>query len=196
MDLKSWFIKLVNKILKNIYIWYNFLFLLGTYFGSVVDGLSKFFITKIKGFNVDQMCVMTLLFEGDEDEVKTNEKKIFGVARMFGGMSAGETNGERGYMLTFVIAYLRVSNSKSLNCFCLIELSFTVIMIPVVWTFVFIRTTLFLVFQKYQPIFFLFMAVLLYFLPFYYFFKLSSYLISQCASVRTFDKNHFLQYWC
>lgn len=55
------------------------------------------------------MCVMTLLFEGDEDEVKINERRIFGVAKMFGGISAGESNGERGYMLTFVIAYIRVS---------------------------------------------------------------------------------------
>jgi len=26
----------------------------------------------------------------------------------FGGITAGERNGERGYMLTFVIAYIRV----------------------------------------------------------------------------------------
>lgn len=52
---------------------------------------------------------MTLLFEGEEDEVKLNQKKIFEVAKMFGGISAGGSNGERGYMLTFIIAYIRVS---------------------------------------------------------------------------------------
>lgn len=75
----------------------------------IADSLSKFYLFKIKGFDVDQLCVMTLLFEGDEDEVKVNKKKIFEVAKIFGGISAGQANGERGYMLTFVIAYLRVS---------------------------------------------------------------------------------------
>lgn len=77
------------------------------YLGLILDGLKKFYITKIKGFDPDQMCVMTLLFEGDESEVKVNEKKLYKIAAMFGGVPAGETNGERGYMLTFVIAYIR-----------------------------------------------------------------------------------------
>lgn len=79
-----------------------------SYFGLILEGLAKFYITKIKGFDINEMCVMTLLFEGDEDEVKINEKRILAIAKTFGGISAGENNGERGYMLTFVIAYLRV----------------------------------------------------------------------------------------
>jgi hypothetical protein len=34
------------------------------------------------------------------------------IAVSFGGVTAGERNGERGYMLTFVIAYIRVRNIK------------------------------------------------------------------------------------
>lgn len=34
------------------------------YFGLLLDGLKKMYITKIKGFDVDQMCVTTLVFEG------------------------------------------------------------------------------------------------------------------------------------
>ncbi|CAH1996032.1 unnamed protein product [Acanthoscelides obtectus] len=78
-----------------------------SYFGIILDGIKKFYITKIKGFDVDQMCVMTLLFEGDETDVKLSEKKLYELAKQFGAIPAGETNGERGYMLTFVIAYIR-----------------------------------------------------------------------------------------
>jgi hypothetical protein len=41
--------------------------------------------------------------------VKKNQAKIYSIALKFGGIPAGETNGMRGYMLTFVIAYIRVS---------------------------------------------------------------------------------------
>lgn len=77
------------------------------FFGLILDGLAKFYIKKIKRFDLDKISVMTLLFEGEDDEVKVNERKIFDLAKKFGGFSAGESNGERGYMLTFVIAYLR-----------------------------------------------------------------------------------------
>lgn len=79
------------------------------YFGLMMDGLKKFYITKIKGFDVNSMCVMTLLFEGDKKEIELHEKKIYEIAGKTGGIPAGEKNGERGYMLTFVIAYIRVS---------------------------------------------------------------------------------------
>ncbi|KAJ8911525.1 hypothetical protein NQ315_000560 [Exocentrus adspersus] len=69
----------------------------------------KVYITKIKGFDPDQMCVMTLLFEGKAKDIKINEKQIYDISSQFKGVSAGEKNGERGYTLTFVIAYLRTS---------------------------------------------------------------------------------------
>ncbi|XP_026680918.1 alkyldihydroxyacetonephosphate synthase [Diaphorina citri] len=77
------------------------------YFGLLLDGLKRIYITKIKGFSVDEMCVTTLLFEGDPEDVKKNQAKIYSIALKFGGIPAGETNGMRGYMLTFVIAYIR-----------------------------------------------------------------------------------------
>lgn len=78
-----------------------------SYFGLILDGLKKIYITKIKGFDVKQMCVTTLVFEGDPKDIDIQEKKIYDIAAKFGGIPAGETNGERGYMLTFVIAYIR-----------------------------------------------------------------------------------------
>ncbi|KAL4635497.1 alkyldihydroxyacetonephosphate synthase, peroxisomal [Arapaima gigas] len=74
---------------------------------SFLDGLKKFYITKVKGFDTQQLCVATLLFEGDRERVLKHEKLVYDIAAQFGGVAAGEDNGQRGYMLTFVIAYLR-----------------------------------------------------------------------------------------
>lgn len=51
---------------------------------------------------------IVLFISGDKERVEQQEKLIYKIAREFGGMPAGEKNGERGYMLTFVIAYIRV----------------------------------------------------------------------------------------
>ncbi|TRY88835.1 hypothetical protein DNTS_016926 [Danionella cerebrum] len=76
-------------------------------FTSLLDGLKKFYITKFKGFDPHRLCVATLLFEGDRGKVLQHEKQVYDIAARFGGLAAGEDNGQRGYMLTFVIAYLR-----------------------------------------------------------------------------------------
>lgn len=39
--------------------------------------------------------------------MSAHEKKIYKIASQFGGLPAGSKNGERGYTLTFVIAYIR-----------------------------------------------------------------------------------------
>ncbi|KAF4527342.1 hypothetical protein B566_EDAN001119 [Ephemera danica] len=78
-----------------------------SFFGSIVDAMKKMYVTRFKGFDVHQMCVATLVFEGDKSDVEVQEKKIYEIAAQFGGMPAGEKNGERGYTLTFVIAYIR-----------------------------------------------------------------------------------------
>lgn len=80
-----------------------------TFFGSIIEGMKKAYITKLKGFDLNKMCVATLLFEGDECDVKRKQKLINQIADKFGGIPAGEVNGKRGYLLTFVIAYIRVS---------------------------------------------------------------------------------------
>ncbi|XP_076171542.1 alkyldihydroxyacetonephosphate synthase isoform X2 [Ptiloglossa arizonensis] len=76
--------------------------------GLILQGLKQIYITRIKKFKWDQMCVATLLFEGDTSaDVAAQEKKIYDIAKQHNGVPAGETNGERGYVLTFVIAYIR-----------------------------------------------------------------------------------------
>lgn len=45
---------------------------------------------------------------GKRSKVVSHRSCIAKIAVSFGGITAGERNGERGYMLTFVIAYIRV----------------------------------------------------------------------------------------
>ncbi|CAG4937172.1 unnamed protein product [Parnassius apollo] len=75
--------------------------------GVALEGLKKFYITKIKGFDPAKLCVVTLLIEGTADQVTDREKKLNAIAAAFNGVPGGATNGEVGYTLTFVIAYIR-----------------------------------------------------------------------------------------
>ncbi|VVC42083.1 Hypothetical protein CINCED_3A021906 [Cinara cedri] len=76
-------------------------------FGSFLESFKKSYLTFVHGFQLDSICVMTLLFEGKKSEVVSHKNRIAKIAMSFGGVTAGERNGERGYMLTFVIAYIR-----------------------------------------------------------------------------------------
>ena len=65
------------------------------------------FFHQIKGFDPNQLCVATLLFEGRKEDVLAQQKRVYDIGQKHGGLLAGEENGKRGYMLTFVIAYIR-----------------------------------------------------------------------------------------
>ncbi|XP_067932186.1 alkyldihydroxyacetonephosphate synthase, peroxisomal-like [Watersipora subatra] len=78
-----------------------------SYIQSFVDGLKKFYVTRVKGFDPYKICVATLVFEGTAEEVAAQEKRVYEIASRFGGIPGGEDNGKRGYMLTYVIAYIR-----------------------------------------------------------------------------------------
>jgi alkyldihydroxyacetonephosphate synthase len=67
----------------------------------------KFYVTRVKKFDPDEMVACTLLFEGSRDEVAAQESSLFRIARKHGGLRAGAENGKRGYELTFAIAYIR-----------------------------------------------------------------------------------------
>ncbi|MBC7473198.1 MAG: FAD-binding oxidoreductase [Candidatus Sericytochromatia bacterium] len=69
--------------------------------------MESFIVTKIKGFDPDKMVVSTLVFEGSKEAVEAQEKRVYRTAAKHGGMKAGSENGEKGYQLTFSIAYLR-----------------------------------------------------------------------------------------
>jgi len=78
-----------------------------SYWKAFSDKLKKLYITQWKGFNVKDICAMTLVFEGTKETVDSQEKKIYEIASKFGGIPAGAENGRYGYMLTYAIAYLR-----------------------------------------------------------------------------------------
>ncbi|XP_068631826.1 alkylglycerone-phosphate synthase [Battus philenor] len=75
--------------------------------GVILDGLKKFYITCIRGFDPTKLCVVTLLMEGTCEQVADREKRLNEIAATYGGVPGGATNGEVGYTLTFVIAYIR-----------------------------------------------------------------------------------------
>ena len=69
--------------------------------------LEQLLVTKLKGFDPERLAVATIVFEGTRDEVEHQERVLYRVAARHGGLKAGAGNGERGYQLTFGIAYIR-----------------------------------------------------------------------------------------
>lgn len=66
-----------------------------------------FFLLKIKGFDFNKISACTLVFEGTREEVDRQKKIIYNLAPDHGGLVSGSENGEKGYILTFAIAYIR-----------------------------------------------------------------------------------------
>ena len=69
--------------------------------------LQKWFVTRVKGFDAERMTACTLVFEGSRREVEAQQKAVYAIAAAHAGLVAGAENGERGYALTFGIAYIR-----------------------------------------------------------------------------------------
>ncbi len=72
-----------------------------------IDRLKKFYVLKLRGFDPHQMAATTIVMEGSRSEVEFQESNIYALAKKFRGLPAGATNGRRGYLLTFAIAYIR-----------------------------------------------------------------------------------------
>jgi alkyldihydroxyacetonephosphate synthase len=74
---------------------------------GVLDFSKKTYVTKIRGFDVNEMCAATVLLEGTSSQVAEQQKRIQTIAKRHEGMVGGEENGKRGYFFTYIIAYLR-----------------------------------------------------------------------------------------
>jgi alkyldihydroxyacetonephosphate synthase len=74
---------------------------------AVKSRLQKFFVTRVARFAVDRMVACTLLFEGTRAEVAAHERAVYRLAARHRGIKGGAENGQRGYALTFAIAYIR-----------------------------------------------------------------------------------------
>ena len=72
-----------------------------------IDRLKKFYVLKLRRFNPHQMAATTIVMEGSQSEVEFQESSIYALAKKFQGLPGGATNGRRGYLLTFAIAYIR-----------------------------------------------------------------------------------------
>jgi alkyldihydroxyacetonephosphate synthase len=71
------------------------------------DKLKKFYLLKLRGFDPYQMVAATIVMEGSVAEVAYQETNIYALAKKFQGLASGAENGQRGYMLTYAIAYMR-----------------------------------------------------------------------------------------
>src|SRR5207253_7314525 len=69
--------------------------------------LERWYVTGLRGMDPQRMVACTLVFEGGRGEVAAQEKTAYRLASRHGGMKAGADNGQRGYQLTFGIAYIR-----------------------------------------------------------------------------------------
>ena len=74
---------------------------------AVKRKFEKWFITKAKGFEPSSMVACTLLYEGNRDEVASQQATVKRLASKYSGVHAGAENGAKGYQLTFGIAYIR-----------------------------------------------------------------------------------------
>jgi len=74
---------------------------------TVMDAVKKQYITKWHKVDLNELSAATLVFEGSKDQVNAQQKKIYSIAKKYGGIKADAANGIRGYNLTFMIAYLR-----------------------------------------------------------------------------------------
>jgi len=75
--------------------------------GGLRSWLERFYVTRVRGFRAGEIAACTLLFEGSAAEVRAQRRAVARLARRHGGLAGGASNGERGYQLTFSIAYIR-----------------------------------------------------------------------------------------
>ncbi|XP_046403439.1 alkyldihydroxyacetonephosphate synthase, peroxisomal-like [Ischnura elegans] len=77
-------------------------------FGSILDSAKMAYLRRVKGIDTDEMSIAIVIFEGSQEETRLQQKKVYDIAlHKFGGILGGSTNGQRGYRLTFAIAYVR-----------------------------------------------------------------------------------------
>jgi alkyldihydroxyacetonephosphate synthase len=74
---------------------------------KLMSSVQKTFLLSVKGFAPYELVAATIVMEGTAEEVRYQETQIKRIAARHGGISGGSHNGQRGYMLTYAIAYIR-----------------------------------------------------------------------------------------
>jgi len=72
-----------------------------------INKVKTYYVVNIKKYDPENLAACTLLFEGNADEVDQMSKKTYAIAAKYHGMPAGAENGIKGYILTYLIAYIR-----------------------------------------------------------------------------------------
>ena len=92
----------------------NFQLGFGQVFKEESTGFKKFtsklligFLKNVKGFDLKQIALSTIVMEGSKQEVSYQKKQLTSLAKKYGAIAAGGKNGKGGYNLTFMIAYIR-----------------------------------------------------------------------------------------
>jgi len=78
---------------------------------SKLEDLKSWFQKKylfgIKKFDPEQLVAATIVMEGSKEEVTRQEKCLGRLAKKYRGIPGGAEAGQRGYLLTYAIAYIR-----------------------------------------------------------------------------------------
>ena len=74
---------------------------------KLMSRIQQTVLESVKGFDLRQMSAATVVMEGSAAEVAYQKAEIKRIAARHGGVSGGSHNGQRGYMLTYAIAYIR-----------------------------------------------------------------------------------------
>ena len=77
-------------------------------FGELVDQFKKAGASLILGYDMQKVSLATYLIEGEKEDVDAIEDKVKDAAWKLWGISAGAKYGERAYLMTFTICYIRV----------------------------------------------------------------------------------------
>ena len=73
----------------------------------LVGRLQKFYLFRLKRFDLQRMVAGTLVMEGSREEVRRQWRTLSRLLAAHGGLSGGAEAGQRGYQVTFAIAYIR-----------------------------------------------------------------------------------------
>ncbi|MEL6491713.1 MAG: FAD-binding oxidoreductase [Cyanobacteria bacterium J06634_6] len=68
--------------------------------------LQKIYLGKVLKFSSKEVAAATLVLEGSRQEVAYQQKTIYALAKQYGGLAGGASNGRGGYLLTYAIAYI------------------------------------------------------------------------------------------
>ncbi len=75
--------------------------------GAIKSKLQRFVLEKIRHMDLKSIAVATIVYEGAASEVEEQKQRVNKLVKRHGGIHAGASNGRGGYLLTYLIAYIR-----------------------------------------------------------------------------------------